>query len=270
MRYIDRKRLQLPDGWLDRAAIATKHVSNGGDPSDHAGVWRELKDGLADLFNDKCWYCEVPITRSDNAVDHFRPKGRVSDAALEHIGYRWLAFEQSNFRYACTFCNSRRKDVEGGTAGGKGDRFPLLDESQRVYTFGSVAEERPILLDPCEVGDWRLLGCKKENGKPCAVGNEIEQCTRAESSIEIYHLHHEPTCKLRHTAAVQLLSDIEEAKGLFTAAESDAAHSPAFKNAAARILKAIHVDSPFSGEMRFLLGGERDLNHPWVQELLET
>jgi hypothetical protein len=270
MRYIDSNQLRLPNGWLERAATATRAVARGDHPNDHAPVWRELKDPLADLLNDKCWYCEVPVTRSDNAVDHFRPKGRVSDATNQHSGYRWLAFDHSNFRYSCTFCNSRRKDVEGGTTGGKSDRFPLLEEVQRVYTKGSVAAERPILLDPCAFGDWRLLGCRKENGTPCAASNEPEQRNRAESSIEIYHLHHEPTCKRRHTAAVQLLSDIEEAKRLFMATQTDAAQESGFKKAAERILRATRSDSAFSGEMRFLLGGERDEDHPWIQSLLET
>jgi hypothetical protein len=270
MRYVDPTRLRLPDGWLTRAAAAAKAVANGDKPDDHAAVWKELKDELADLVNDKCWYCEVSVPRSDNAVDHFRPKGRVSDAANQHDGYRWLAFEQSNFRYACTFCNSRRKDVDGGTAGGKADRFPLLDETQRVYTQGSIAGERPILLDPCEIRDWRLLGCQKENGRPCPASSVAEERQRAEISIEVYHLHHEPTCKLRHSEAVKLLSEIEEAKSLFISARSNAALEASFKKAAGRILKAIHFDSPFSGDMRFLLGGERDEDHPWIQELLET
>lgn len=270
MRYIDSTRLRLPDGWLARAATAKAAVQNGADPDSYARVWRELKDGLAGIFNDKCWYCEVSVPRSDNAVDHFRPKGRVSDAAKKHSGYRWLAFEQSNFRYACTFCNSRRKDIEAGTVGGKADRFPLLDEARRLYGPGPLTGERPILVDPCEIGDWRLLGCMRENGKPCATSDDPEQRKRAETSIEIYHLHHEPTCKLRHSEAVKLLGDIEEAKALFVATQSDAAQEPAFKKAAARILQSIHVDSPFSGDMRFLLSGERDVAHSWIQSLLET
>lgn len=270
MRYIDLARLRLPDGWLDRAASAAQAVARGDAPSDYAAIWKELKDGLAELLHDKCWYCEVPVPRSDNAVDHFRPKGRVSDAAREHSGYRWLAFDRSNFRYACTFCNSRRKDVEGGTVGGKSDRFPLLDETQRVYAQGPVLGERPTLLDPCEIGDWRLLGCKKENGLPCPASTQPELVMRAEVSIDIYHLHHEPTCKMRHREAVKLLSDIDEAKAAFVAAQNDPEWSSSFKRIAARILAAIHFDSLFSGEMRFLLSGERDIDHPWIQELLET
>ncbi|HFT3224748.1 TPA: HNH endonuclease [Klebsiella pneumoniae] len=271
MRYIDSTLLQLPDGWLARATHAKEAVSQGEDPNNYSDIWRCLKNGLANLSNDKCWYCELPIPRSDNAVDHFRPKGRVSDATNPHDGYRWLAFEPSNFRYACTFCNSRRKDVDGGTVGGKADRFPLQNEAQRVYQAGSVINEMPTLLDPCDIGDWQLLGCQKENGKPCAASTDAEQQARANISIDIYHLHHEPTCKLRHLEAVKLLSDIEEAKELFIATQTDATQKVAFKRVAARILKAIHANSSFSGDMRYLLRGERETNHySWIQSLLET
>ncbi|HLO97666.1 MAG TPA: hypothetical protein VK171_03635 [Fimbriimonas sp.] len=260
----------MPTDWLLRAAAAATAVTNGDDPDEHRDVWKELKDGLADLFFNKCWYCELPIPRSDNAVDHFRPKGRVSDAVNPHSGYRWLAFEQSNFRYACTFCNSRRKDVDGGTAGGKADRFPLQDETKRVYTPGPVTGEFPTLLDPCEIGDWRLLGCKKENGEPCPASTDPNEYKRAEVSIDIYHLQHEPTCKWRHTEAIRLLSEIEEAKGLFLASQTDSAKELDFKIVAKKILRAIDARSAFSGEMRFLLAGERHTQHPWIENLLTT
>ncbi|QJU57112.1 hypothetical protein HL653_04305 [Sphingomonas sp. AP4-R1] len=270
MRYINLSRIVLPDGWFEASAAATSAVSQGDSPDDHSGVWRQLKSALADLFNDKCWYCETAVPRSDNAVDHFRPKGRVSDAVNPHTGYKWLAFDQTNFRYACTFCNSRRKDVDGGTAGGKADRFPLLDESKRLYAPGALADEHPVLLDPCDISDWRLLGCKRENGQPCPAGGSVVDLKRAETSIAIYHLQHEPTCKLRHAEAVKLLLDIEEAKGHFVLSQSDPVQETAFKRVAKRILMAIDYSSPFSGDMRFLLGGERDQDHPWVQDLLMT
>ena len=90
MRYVDRSKLVKPTGWNQRAQEATQAVANGEDPNDHGQVWRDLKNGLAGLLHDKCWYCESPVDRSDNAVDHFRPKNRVSDAASPHAGYRWL------------------------------------------------------------------------------------------------------------------------------------------------------------------------------------
>lgn len=270
MRYVDRSRLVKPIGWTQRAQTAVRAVAGGDDPNNHSQVWRELKDGLAALLHDKCWYCESPVDRSDNAVDHFRPKNRVSDATNPHPGYRWLAFDESNFRYACTYCNSRRKDVEGGTAGGKADRFPLVDEAQRVYETGPIAVEQPMLLDPCEISDWRMLGCHQENGQPCAATTNPVSKRRAEASIEILHLHYEPTCKKRHAAAVQLMADVDEGKRLFELVTQDPSRASDFKAVAARLHRAIDRESPYSGDMHFLLRGQRSDAHPWIQELLEA
>ena len=270
MRYVNIAQLRPPNGWIKRAGLAAEAVAAGADPNDHSGVWRTLKDGLADLLHDKCWYCEYPVPRADNAVDHFRPKGRVSDAESEHRGYRWLAFERTNFRYACTFCNSRRKDLDGGTVGGKGDRFPLLDESKRVYEKGSVEEEDPVLLDPCVYSDCQLLGCQRENGHPCATGEEEIGRRRAEESIEIYHLNHEPTCKRRHARAVEFMANLEEGKRRFSLATKDAGKKRHFVDFANGLLQAISLGAEFSGEMRFLMRGERSQDHPWIQELLEA
>lgn len=267
MRYIDLEELALPVGWLDRARAASDAVAAGDDPENHRAIWKELKDVLAALFPDKkCWYCESPVDRADNAVDHFRPKGRVSDASNPHSGYRWLAFDHRNYRYACTFCNSRRKDIENGTAGGKADRFPLLDETQRLYAPGPLNQEQPKLLDPCDLEDWELLGCQRENGKPCAARDEPVARTRAEESISVYHLDYQPTCNQRHACAVRLMADVELAK-LFFAEPGMTDH---FKTVARKIKRAIDRKSPFSGEMIYLLKGQRHADHPWIQKLLEA
>jgi len=270
MRYVDLRKLAKPDGWNERASTAASAVANGENPNDHDAVWRELKNGLADLLHDKCWYCESSVDRSDNAVDHFRPKNRVSDAAKQHAGYRWLAFDASNFRYACTYCNSRRKDLDGGTAGGKADRFPLLDEAQRVYVAGPTTAERPVLLDPCNPLDWKLLGCQQENGKPCAASQDPVAKQRAEVSIEVYHLDYGPTCTRRLGFAAQLVSDVDEGKQLYEALKFNPDKEAEFNNVLARLLRLISRDALYSGEMRFLLGALRGNDHPWIQELLEA
>lgn len=270
MRYIDHARLRKPNGWTQKALAASQAVNAGEDPNDHAEVWRELKDALADLLHDKCWYCESWVDRSDNAVDHFRPKNSVQDAVRPHTGYRWLAFDSANFRYACTYCNSRRKDLNGGTAGGKADRFPLVSEATRVYTPGPLTQEQPLLLDPCDFSDWRLLGCQQENGAPCPTSTDALARKRAEVSIEIYHLNYEPTCKKRHAVAVRLMADIDEAKRLFEQATHDPGREIEFKNVAARIKRAVDRDAIFSGDMHFLLRGQRSAGHPWIDEVLEA
>lgn len=271
MRYVDLDELELPTGWLERATAARDLVAGGADPNDNSDVWRELKDRLAALLPvKKCWFCESPVDRSDNAVDHFRPKNSVSDASRRHGGYRWLAFCHKNFRYSCTFCNSRRKDVEHGTSGGKGDRFPLIDESMRVFEEGPIDQERPLLLDPCELDDWELLGCRRENGEPCPTSGTPADRKRAEVSIEVYHLDYEPTCKSRHATALRLLADVEQAKRQFVAASTDPSREADFKAAAKSVKRAISRRAPYSGEMIFLLRGQRHAEHPWIQTLLEA
>ncbi|WP_336033135.1 hypothetical protein [Acinetobacter bereziniae] len=268
MRYVQCSKLSKPTGWGERARVATEAVRAGADPNNYSNIWRELKDGLASLLHDKCWYCESPVDRSDNAVDHFRPKNRVSDAINEHKGYKWLAFEPSNFRYACTFCNSRR--LGGNTSGGKADRFPLIDEASRVYIEGSIDQEFPMLLDPCELADWTLLGCHQENGLPCATSADTISRARAEVSIEVYHLDYEPTCKRRHAVAVQLMADMDEAKQLFEILTQNPSRRGDFMRVAERLKKTIDREAPFSGEMHFLMRGQRHSAHPWIQVLLEA
>lgn len=109
-----------------------------------------------------------------------------------------------------------------------------------------------------------------ENGQPCAAGTDPVAKKRAEASIEILHLHYEPTCKKRHAAAVQLMSDVDEGKRLFELVTNDPIRAPDLKAAAAILRRAIDRDSPYSGDMHFLLRGQRSEAHPWIQELLEV
>lgn len=269
MIYVDINSIQIPDGWFERASSASQAVANGADPKDYDAVWRELKDPLGKALNDKCWYCETPIPRSDNAVDHFRPKGRVSDALQPHNGYRWLAFEKENYRYACTYCNSKRKDSAHNTSGGKADRFPLVDETLRVYdAAGDITSEYPALLDPCNVLDGTYLGCKQENGKSCVATNDPTERMRASVSIEIYHLNHEPTCKLRHSTAMQMLAAISDGKRQFELMCNEPRFRVCFQATLKRIAGFIDKRSPYSGEMRFILAGHRCTDYPWIDAVL--
>lgn len=280
MRYIDIDDLVLPTGWSEEASAATLAVLAGAHASQFDAIWQDVKPRLSTMLDYKCWFCESPVTRSDNAVDHFRPKRRVSDAAQPHHGYRWLTFAFVNFRYACTFCNSRRIDVQHGTAGGKADRFPLVDEGTRVYEvvtddldfedlLATVVAERPSILDPCAWDDWRLLGCKRENGKPCPTDDDPNNLARVEASIDVYHLDHEPTCKQRHTVAGMFLRIVRQAKARFLSIDPDDPKSiKAWQDLAREIRRMIGRAAPYSGEMRFLLGGQRSDEQPWVTKLL--
>lgn len=154
MRYIDLSKLTFPEGWIKIAKDAKTEANNDIKKiNKKSHVWSEIKSYLEKLSFDKCWYCECKQIRSDNAVDHFRPKGRVANTEPKHIGYTWLAFDYENYRYACTYCKSKRKNSDTDETEGKGDEFPLINESKRAYIESdNIKLEKPILLDPCN--EW--------------------------------------------------------------------------------------------------------------------
>jgi uncharacterized protein (TIGR02646 family) len=193
-------RLFPSDSWLAKAEEALELISavNARDERNEvlrlkARIWSLIKRDLATLSHGKCWYCEVRQTRSRMAVDHFRPKGRVKDVVPEHDGYWWLAFEVSNYRLSCTFCNSPVTDDDGVTRG-KQSFFPLLDESERARTPDDDLDlERPVLLDPLRSTDPPLLffdpdGRVHPNPRLCPEGTI--RFNRASASIEMLNLNH--------------------------------------------------------------------------------
>ena len=114
----------------------------------------EVNNALSNLFFDKCAYCECKFVRQDVNVEHYRPKGRVGEAR-DHPGYYWLAYNWDNLLPSCTLCNQKRreiKSVDGDrsySTGGKGDSFPIVDESHRAYSSDDdLTLEEPLLLNP--------------------------------------------------------------------------------------------------------------------------
>jgi len=196
--YINIDDIELPDGWEQRASKALEEVASmpshlrSDAIAKKSAIWSELKSSLMKLSNGKCWYCETRQIRSDNNVDHFRPKNQVSECA-SHSGYWWLAFDFRNYRFACTFCNSRRIDEENETEGGKQTHFPLLNEPQRARCEDDDIEiEEPCLLDPICPSDPGLLWFD-ETGFPQSRYSKKRapiQYFRADTSIRLYHLDH--------------------------------------------------------------------------------
>jgi uncharacterized protein (TIGR02646 family) len=218
MRHISIDDLILPDGWegrakeaLKRATAATTDADRSKAITDHSLVWRELKVALSNLSHRKCWYCEARQDRSDNNVDHFRPKNAVAGED-NHPGYWWLAFDKSNYRYSCTFCNCRRLDVSTGLAGGKQDYFPLIDLNTRISLPGAdIAAERPELLDPTVLADTRLLYFETDGrAVPASEAGDKDNYRRAIVSIRLYHLNHTNLSRARkrlYRRIEQLITD---------------------------------------------------------------
>tara|TARA_R110002096_G_scaffold51665_19_gene135077 strand:- start:2040 stop:2861 length:822 start_codon:yes stop_codon:yes gene_type:complete len=273
MRHIDIDAIAVTAKWLAEAERAKSAVAAGADINEYSAVWRDLKPEFGQFFFQKCWFCESNMGRSDNAVDHFRPKNRVAEAEREHNGYRWLAFDQTNFRYACTFCNSRRIDKETGIGGGKDDHFPLLDEDTRAYGEGDdIHDEAVALLDPYAPTDWRLLSCQPNDGFPCPTTDDRMDVERVKISIEVYHLDQMSLCRARHSTALGLLDAISQARSFF----DTYTHTPTagnkhkFHSRCRSVARYIKRSAPFSGEMKMLLARHRSEEHPWIAQLLET
>ncbi|MFE2930711.1 hypothetical protein [Streptomyces sp. NPDC059278] len=153
--------------------------------------WRKLRPALVALHGRKCWYCEGKITNSRPHIDHFRPTRKVTEDP-SHSGYYWLAFEPSNFRLSCEFCNSSTDDAPTGKRDTKHNHFPLLNESARIKSAGlDIRRELPVLLDPVIESDCDLLSFDS-TGKALRNGlktpSPLESVDRVKESIRIYGL----------------------------------------------------------------------------------
>lgn len=258
MRFIDNRHLRLPDGWAEKAEAARRAVLDRGENlNGFSAVWRALKDDLADLSFDKCWYCEMPQIRSDQAVDHFRPKSL----------YRWLAFSAPNLRYSCTFCNSKRNDAETGLVGGKGDQFPLAAGSIRATAAGEEGGEQPLLLNPCAADDPMLLDFN-DDGRPVArYPDHATHNLRAKTSIRLYHLDHSDLVECRRVLAIELNEKIDAANLLYARVEDgDPGIKSSFSSHVRDLKNAMAERSQLSVFARKIVSGRREI--PWIEALL--
>ncbi len=280
MRYIDPGEItelleRLPEGWdkwREEARQALDDVRAAGGEFDavnaHGEVWRKLKGELEKASGGKCWYCESGQHRSDNAVDHFRPKNK--NRSGEHEGYWWLAFDWQNYRYSCTYCNSRRKDELKGASGGKHDNFPLFNPEDRATPdHPDCSREQPLLLDPTIPEDPGLLWYEPDGrAVPRYSKSKSERrYLRAEKSIELYHLNYRKTEEDRKKLYNKIRRLISEGDKLFPQADSDTVASSALSNVViAPLLEFIKPTSDFSAAARAFLVGFKD--RPWVEGVL--
>lgn len=259
MRVLNRELLELPERWEEKAQAAR----DAGDEQidSHANVWQECKPCLKRVSHDKCFYCEVKQIRSDNAVDHFRPK--------KH--YPWSAFDPLNYRFACNFCNSRRRDTENNRTGGKGDFFPLIIEDRRATCSEEEENEAPVLLDPYNADDPGLLDFT-DDGQPTPTYSQEEhqnRYRRASESIRLYHLNHHDLVDRRIALAAEITRIVRIAIRLFPKTElGDADVDAAFKNHLQTLAEFIRPDAELSAFARRMLEGYRD--KAWVRGILAT
>ncbi|WP_067521593.1 hypothetical protein [Endozoicomonas ascidiicola] len=288
MRYIDNMFIDIPDGWEARATSASQQLLSGTiTANDRSSIWGQLKLPLSSLSLKRCWYCETTIPRTDNAVDHYRPKGQVKGVRLaangidleryditpRHGGYKWLAFSAENFRFTCDHCNEYRKNLEG-TYGGKWNYFPLIDESQRAYQDIDLDYEVPSILDPCNPLDWRLLAYDS-NGKPFSRFEPgSDEDTKVCLSIRILHLDQEGLNEGRRAQWSQLQPIVASAKRQYLQVLSRRAGAQAAFTSSLKQIKQWLNPKSQSSYIGFLLykletDGDKEL-HPWIDELIRV
>lgn len=172
--------------YIDTTDLLVKQV-NWGNPPER---WKDpiLRRDFKDFFYKKCWYSEASIAMNDVHIDHFRPKARVVqyeqydfNSPLKDVGYHWLKNDVTNYRASCAFCNRKTGD------GGKQNYFPLQPGSPHLTPNGRE-EEKPLLLDPCNEEDVKLLSFFGKD-VVCASMRD-EDSDRVEASRIIYNLDH--------------------------------------------------------------------------------
>jgi uncharacterized protein (TIGR02646 family) len=278
MRPIPIKKLRsmLPAGWDEKAIEATDKVrdtapeARAKEIERHAGLWRRLRSSLARLSGRKCWYCETKSTRFDWAVDHFRPKNEI----FERPGhdYWWLAFRWGNYRLACQFCNERRDDKEGGTAGGKRTHFPLVDESRRALIEGDkIEDEDPVLLDPADPGDPGALFFRIDGQVVPRYDSNVQQRLheRAEQSIRLYHLHHRDLVDARRELYSELEEIVSRCDVCFRNLTTDnEAAKHGFSRAMGELLARLDWRAPYSAAANDMLRQMRTRTRVWMDQIV--
>lgn len=267
--------LEFPPGWPRRAQEAYEAIKNlppdqrNKEIDKRSKIWSDLKDYLAKLSENKCWYCESREIRSNKAVDHYRPKNEIFECP-SHSGYWWLAFNYLNFRYSCQLCNEIRVDKTTKSSYGKGTHFPLLDESKRVYSEGTTFQEDPALLDPTEPSDCGLLSFDDsgEAAPTYKAEHHPRDFSRAMISIRYYNLN-QPDIKEKRQKEVcrKIQRLVEQADIHLKAIEDNADARIAYKSIFKELHFMISRKAEYSAVAKAVLL-QKYQNRDWIKRLL--
>ena len=199
MRYIDNKHLQrlvdltaIKQANRDIQALPAADRNAFIDDKDNQKLWSDLKEALWNLGNMKCWYSEAELQEGEGHVEHYRPKKKPHGLQGEqHPGYWWRAFDWENYRLSHSTSNLRRKDYLTGKMLGKGAYFPLKKGDTRALSQAQENGEHPVLLDPTDSIDCKLISFDTYDGTPIPTFTEEQDSwkhQRAKDSIDYYHL----------------------------------------------------------------------------------
>lgn len=204
-------------GALEKARIIEhyKDYSEGKSKSFEFEAYKSagVRAALRRISHEKCAYCESLYAITGRMhVEHYRPKnGVIIGDKLVKPGYYWLAADWENLLPSCNNCNTRNwEDVNGELRiVGKGNYFPLVDESKRASSMGEEDNEEPLLLNPfIHRSEDHLVFTDEGFVKPAENEQGIISLL-AKHSIDIYGLQRRHLINARHEQIKQVLADIK-------------------------------------------------------------
>ena len=275
MIYIDVSRINISEEWREKARRVTEELRNIPAPDRarfierNSEIWQSVKSELERISHNKCWYCEVKSPRADFHIDHHRPKNRVKNPdGTEEPGYWWLAFDPTNFRIACSYCNCPHTG-EDGFVKGKSDQFPLPEGSIRASSPNSnLNDENPILLDPTNPSDPSLLWFL-DDGRTCPRHSEAVGFLhrRAKETIDILNLNDIKIIEERKKLWRRCISLIELGDRAFDQYQRESSTGRIeFEIIIREIRELIQSSAEFSATARTCFRGSR---YDWVRETVQ-
>lgn len=119
-----------------------------------------IKETLWEHQEHKCCYCERKRDlKRESDVEHYRPKAGITEDP-GHPGYWWLAYEWTNYLYACKACNEHYKK----------NHFPLLRNGSRARgPADNLADEKPMILNPFDDDPEECIGFDWKDSNDCFV-----------------------------------------------------------------------------------------------------
>lgn len=229
----------------------------------------EVRDALRRLFFDKCAYCESKVSHTHSIeVEHYRPKKAILlNNKLDYPGYYWLAADWNNLLPSCINCNQIRNHLQDDgnmVSGGKGNKFPLLDESKRMRRYSEEDNEEPLLINPCLHNPEDHLIFSKN-------GMVDFKSKVGERSIEIYALMRKRLRRIRREHAAHIRFEMYVTRNILRILQISN-HSEqielcliVFHATVERLKKRMHSSEPYAALSRqiirpFLMGLRDELN----------
>jgi len=184
----NNKFKKIDDADFQDKSLVTRRATWNKTLNEGNKSWSLVKPWLESLNHNKCWFCDGECDQAEYDVEHFRPKKGITKNhtplmyppshhkyGMPLRGYWWLAFDITNYRLACQYCNRANSDTS--TIYGKRNDFPLENESSRVLKHdGDLSLEKPLLLDPINSDDTKLLTyLSSGHASPCAVEIDLNE-----------------------------------------------------------------------------------------------